>query len=214
MQSSPYSRWRISRLDSGDAGVSIGCQRPDAQALKHSGPVVILEHRALYDTVGDVPEEAIETPLGTAAVVRSGTDVTIVATSYMALEAMRAADELARNNVSAEVINLRSIRPLDEETILTSLKKTGRLITADTSWELCGVSSEVAALAAEKGFADLKAPVRRIALADCPAPVSHALEKVFYPSANTMTKAAMLMVGKDHGSLGHIDRADTLIGPY
>jgi pyruvate dehydrogenase E1 component beta subunit len=183
-------------------------------ALRHTGPVVMLEHRALYDTVGDVPERPVETPIGKAAVVRGGSDVTIVATSYMSFEALQAADELAKNAVSAEVIDLRSIRPLDEETILTSLRKTGRLIAADTSWELCGVASEVAALAAEKGFAHLKAPVRRIALADCPSPVSHSLERVFYPSANTIAKAAMLMVGKDHGSLGHIDRADTFKGPY
>lgn len=183
-------------------------------ALRHSGPVVILEHRSLYDTTGDVPEEAIPVPLGKANVVRSGKDITIVATSYMSLEALHAADELAKNGVSAEVVDLRSIRPFDEATILASVKKTGRLIAADTSWELCGVASEVAALVAEKGFHDLKAPVRRIALADCPAPVSHSLERVFYPSANTIAKAAMLMLGKDHGSLGHIDRADTFKGPY
>ncbi|MDQ3068436.1 MAG: alpha-ketoacid dehydrogenase subunit beta [Acidobacteriota bacterium] len=183
-------------------------------ALRHTGPVVILEHRSLYDTVGDVPEDAVPVPLGKAAVVRKGTDITIVGTSYMSLEAMHAAEELEKNGVSAEVVDLRSIRPLDEETILTSLKKTGRLIAADTSWELCGVASEVAALAAEKGFQYLKGPVRRIALADCPAPVSQTLEKAFYPSANTIAKAAMLMLGKDHGSLGQIDRADTFKGPY
>lgn len=183
-------------------------------ALKHTGPVVILEHRSLYDTVGDVPEEAVPVPLGKAAVTRQGKDITIVATSYMAYEALQAAEELEKNGVSVEVVDLRSIRPLDEETILASVKKTGRLIAADTSWELCGIASEVAALVAEKAFTYLKAPVRRIALADCPAPVSHSLEKVFYPSANTITKAAMVMLGKDGGGLGQIDRADTFKGPY
>lgn len=183
-------------------------------ALQHSGPVVILEHRALYDTVGDVPEAAEPVPLGKAAVIRPGTDITLVATSYMAVEALQAAEELAKNGVSVEVIDLRSIRPLDEATILASVKKTGRLIAADTSWELCGIASEVAALVAEKAFTFLKAPVRRIALADCPAPVSHSLEKVFYPSANTLAKAAMVMLGKDGGSLGDIDRADSFKGPY
>jgi len=183
-------------------------------ALRHSGPVVILEHRALYDTVGDVPEEATPVPLGKAAVVRQGTDVTIVATSYMSFEAVHAAEELEKNGVSAEIVDLRSIRPLDEATILESVKKTGRLIAADTSWELCGIASEVAALVAEKGFQSLKAPVRRLTVADCPAPVSHSLEKVFYPSASTIAKAAMVMVGKDHGGLGSLDRADTFKGPY
>jgi len=183
-------------------------------ALKHSGPVVVLEYRTLYDTVGEVPEEPYETPLGKAAVVREGRDVTVVATSFMSYEATHAAAELAKNDISAEVIDLRSIRPLDEETILKSVKKTGRMVVADTSWELCGISSEVAALVAEKGFDYLKAPVRRIALPDCPAPVSQPLEKAFYPTASTIAKAAMVMLGREHGSLGHLDRADTFKGPY
>jgi pyruvate dehydrogenase E1 component beta subunit len=183
-------------------------------ALKHPGPVVMLEYRTLYDTVGDVPEEPYETPIGKAAVVRSGRDITIVATSYMSYEALHAADELSKNDISAEVVDLRSIRPLDEQTILNSVKKTGRLVVADTSWELCGISSEVAALVAEKGFQYLKAPVRRIALADCPAPVSQPLEKAFYPTASTIAKAAMVMLGREHSSLGDLDRADTFKGPY
>jgi pyruvate/2-oxoglutarate/acetoin dehydrogenase E1 component len=183
-------------------------------ALQHTGPVVIIEHRSLYDTEGDVSEDPVPVPLGKAAVVRQGKDITIVATSFMSYEAVYAADELAKNGISAEVVDLRSIRPLDEETILASVKKTGRLIVADTSWELCGITSEVAALVAEKGFNSLKAPVRRIALANCPAPVSYSLEKVFYPSSSTIAKAAMAMLGKEIGSLGLIDRKDNFKGPY
>jgi pyruvate/2-oxoglutarate/acetoin dehydrogenase E1 component len=183
-------------------------------ALQHSGPVLILEYRSLYDTVGDVPEAPVAVPFGKAAVVRKGSDLTIVATSYMSYEAVHAADELAKNGISAEVVDLRTIRPLDEQTILESVKKTGRLIVADTSWELCGVSSEIAALVAEKGFSYLKAAVRRIAVANCPAPVSQPLEKAFYPTASTIAKAAMVMLGREHGSLGDLDRADTFKGPY
>ncbi len=183
-------------------------------ALRHPGPVVMLEYRTLYDTVGEVPEEPFEVPIGKAAVVKEGRDITIVGTSFMSYEALHAAEELAKNDISAEVIDLRSIRPLDEETILKSVKKTGRLIVADTSWELCGLSSEVAALVAEKVFDALRAPVRRIALADCPAPVSQPLEKAFYPTASTIAKAAMVMLGREHGSLGHLDRDDTFKGPY
>jgi pyruvate dehydrogenase E1 component beta subunit len=183
-------------------------------ALKHGGPVVILEHRSLFDTIGDVPEEPIFTPIGKAAVVRAGKDVTIVATSFMAYEALHAAEELAKDGISAEIVDLRSIRPLDEETILTSVRKTGHLVVADTSWELCGVVSEVAALVAEKGFFSLKAPVKRIALADCPAPVSQTLEKAFYPTATTIAKAAMSVLGKQTGKFGSIDREDTFKGPY
>src|SRR5205085_10088775 len=134
-----------------------------------------------------------------AAVVREGTDITIVATSFMTYEAVHAAQELQKEAISAEVVDLRSIRPLDEQTILASVKKTGRLIVADTSWELCGVASEVAALVAEKGFSSLRAPVRRIALANCPAPVSQPLEAAFYPTATTIAKAAMSILGKFSG---------------
>ena len=183
-------------------------------ALQHSSPVVVLEHRSLYDTVGDVPEEPVPTPFGKAAVVRLGRDITIVGTSFMAYEALHAAGELAKAGIDAEVVDLRSIRPLDEETVLNSVRKTGRLMVADTSWELCGVASEVAALVAEKGFDSLKGPVRRISLADCPAPVSLPLEKAFYPSVTTIVKAAMSMLGKRSGHLGDLDREDTFKGPY
>jgi acetoin:2,6-dichlorophenolindophenol oxidoreductase subunit beta len=183
-------------------------------ALRHSSPTIILEHRTLYDTTGEVPEEPIYTPIGKASVLRSGTDITIVATSFMAYEAMHAAEHLEREGVSAEVIDLRSIRPLDEATILASLKKTGHLVVADTSWELCGVSSEIAALAAEKGFADLRAPVRRISPANCPAPVSQPLEKAFYPTATTIAKASLSVLGRNSSLFGDIDREDTFKGPY
>jgi pyruvate dehydrogenase E1 component beta subunit len=183
-------------------------------ALQHSSPVIVLEHRALYETMGEVPEEPVITPIGKAAVVRQGRDLTIVGTSFMAYEALHAAEELAKEGIEAEVVDLRSIRPLDEDTVLDSVKKTGRLIVADTSWELCGVVSEIAALVAEKGFSYLKAPVRRIALANCPAPVSQTLEKAFYPSATTISRAAMSMMGRFSGHLGSIDREDTFKGPY
>jgi len=183
-------------------------------ALQHDGPVIILEHRTLYGTKGEVPEACVAAPLGKARVVREGKDVTIVATSFMAYEALHAAEELARQGVEAEVVDLRTIRPLDEETILASLEKTGHLVAADTSWELCGVVSEVAALAAEKGFRFLKAPVKRIALANCPAPVSLKLEEAFYPKASTIAKAALSTLGYDPGKVGAIDREDTFKGPY
>ena len=183
-------------------------------ALRHTGPVVVLEHRSLYDTMGEVPEEPVPTPLGKAAVVREGKDITVVATSFMTVEALHAAEELAKEGVDAEIVDLRSIRPLDEEAILTSVKKTGRLIAADTSWELCGVSSEIAALVAEKGFPYLKAPVRRIAMANCPAPVSQPLEKAFYPGASTIARASLSLLGKYTGAFGDIDREDTFKGPY
>ncbi len=183
-------------------------------ALRHNGPVVILEHRSLYSISGEVDEDDTPTPIGKANVVRTGRDITIVGTSLMAYEALHAAEELARHGVEAEVIDLRSIRPLDEETILASVKKTGRLIVTDTSWELCGVVSEIAALAAEKAWSHLKAPVRRIALPNCPAPVSFKLEEAFYPKASTIAKAALATLGADPERVGDLSREDNFKGPY
>jgi acetoin:2,6-dichlorophenolindophenol oxidoreductase subunit beta len=183
-------------------------------ALQADGPVVILEHRSLYDTEGLVPEEAVPTPFGKARVVRPGHDITIVATSYMAYEALHAANELSKQGIEAEVVDPRTIRPLDEETILASVKKTGHLVVADTSWEMCGFASEVAALAAEKAFSALKAPVRRISLADCPAPVSRPLEEAFYPRASTIARIATAVLGGRANDVAAMDREEHFKGPY
>jgi pyruvate dehydrogenase E1 component beta subunit len=183
-------------------------------ALRHSGPTVILEYRTLYDTIGEVPEETYETPLGRANVLRQGKDFTIVATSFMVIEALNAAQELSKHGIEVEVLDLRSIRPLDEDTILESVKKTGRLLAIDTSWELYGVASEIVALVAEKGFKYLKAAARRMTIADCPSPVSQSLEQVFYPTANTIVKAIMAGLNKEHTGTAKIDFVDNFKGPY
>ena len=183
-------------------------------ALQHHSPVVILEHRSLFSVEDEVPEVFEATPLGKANIVRNGSDITIVGTSFMAYEALHAAEELARHGIEAEIIDLRTIRPLDEATILASIEKTGRLVVADTSWELCGVSSEIAALAAEKAWKHLKAPVCRIALANSPAPVSAKLEDAFYPKASTIARAAVVTLGADPSRIGDLSREDTFKGPY
>ncbi len=183
-------------------------------ALQADHPVVILEHRSLYDVEGEVPDDQAAIPFGKARVIREGSDITLVATSLMALEATIAADELLKQNISVEVIDPRTIRPLDEEAILNSVAKTGHLIVADTSWELCGFSSEVAALVAEKGFHSLKAPVRRIALSNCPTPVSKTLEDVFYPKASTLANAVLRVLGRHSEDISDIDRIDVFKGPY
>jgi acetoin:2,6-dichlorophenolindophenol oxidoreductase subunit beta len=183
-------------------------------ALQHDSPVVIVEHRALYGIEGDVSESYAPTPIGKARRVREGRHVTIVGASFMAQEALHAADELARHGVEAEIIDLRSARPLDANTILQSVRKTGHLVVADTSWELCGIASEVAALAAEKALSALKAPVLRIALANCPAPVSAKLEQAFYPKASTIARAALATLGHDPDRVGDLAREDHFKGPY
>jgi pyruvate dehydrogenase E1 component beta subunit len=183
-------------------------------ACRHDGPVIIIEHRSLYNVEGAVSEAPIEVPLGKAAVVREGKDLSIIATSLMVQEAIEAAAELERHGVSAEIVDLRTVRPLDEATVLASVRKTGRAIAADTSWEMCGVASEIAALCAEKAFSALKGPVRRLSLANCPAPVSAALEQAFYPKASTIARMALGMLGADPTAVGEIDREDTFKGPY
>src|SRR5205823_2865230 len=122
-------------------------------------------------------------PLGQAHVIRPGKDVSIVTTSWMAIEALQAADILARSGVQAEVIDVRSIFPLDMPTILESVRKTGRCIVADYDWAFCGFSAEIAAQVSHACFGHLKNPVERLGFAHVPCPTTRPLENLFYPSA-------------------------------
>ncbi len=160
-------------------------------SIADDNPVIVLEHRWLFKQRGYVPGELYSVPLGQGVIRRSGNDVTIVAVSYMTVEALRAADKLAQAGISAEVIDLRTLKPLDEEIILNSLRKTGRLVIADTGWKTGGVSAEIAALVAEKGFAYLERPVRRVACADVPTPASYVLEKEFYADSEDIVSAVL-----------------------
>ena len=184
-------------------------------ALRGTGPVILLENRALYELQEEVPEEPVPIPFGKGKIVRSGTDVTIVGASLMAYEAKRAAEILADHGVDAEVIDPRSIRPFDEAMLLESIKKTGRLVVADTSWAFCGFSAEVAAIAAEKGWEYLKAPVRRVTPADCPAPVSRPLEEAFHPSPLTIAQTCLDLLKTDSSiKRGVSDVQESFAGPY
>lgn len=158
-------------------------------SIQDDSPVIFLEHRSLYYHVGPVPEEPYCIPIGKGAVVRVGTDATIVAISYSTVEADIAAAHLAKANIDVEIVDPRSLKPLDEETILNSVKKTGRLVIADTGWKICGVSAEISALVSEKAFRYLKAPIRRVALPDVPTPTSYSLEKAFYPRPQEIIRA-------------------------
>ena len=184
-------------------------------ALQGTAPVVVLEHRALYETEGGVPEELTPVPIGTAAVARPGSDVTIAATSVMVREALRAAEGLSAVGVDAEVVDIRSIRPLDRETILGSVRKTGRLVVADTSWTTYGVTAEVAAIVAERAHDALKAPVRRLGLAEVPAPVSRPLEDVFYSDARDVANACLDVLGRAGTEVSvPADPSPEFLGPY
>lgn len=184
-------------------------------ALTGTGPVILLENRALYEHEGEVPEEPVPIPLGRGQIVRPGKDITIVGVSLMAYEAMRAADILAEHGVDAEVLDPRTIRPFDEALLLESLRKTGRLVVADTSWAFCGVAAEVAAVAAEKGWHYLKAPVRRVTPPDCPAPVSKPLEDAFHPSPMTIAQACLDLLKAEEAVRQRVgDVQEAFPGPY
>lgn len=184
-------------------------------AVAADTPFVILEHRSLYDNYGGVPKGAYKIKIGEAKIVRKGSDLTVVAASLMVQEAIKAHMALKKMGISMEVIDPRFLRPLDEETILRSVRKTGRLICADTSWTTCGFTSEISALVAEKAFNSLKAPVKRIGLAACPAPVSKALEEEYYPSYKTIfLEACRLMHRKPDLSIIKDKIIDNFKGPY
>ena len=184
-------------------------------ALQGGNPVVILENRALYELEGEVPNGPVAVPFGQGRVVREGTDITIVGASLMAYEAIRAADMLAEQGISAEVIDPRSIRPLDESIIVNSVRKTGHLVVVDQSWSLCGFAAEVAAVAAERAFGALRAPVRRVTPPDCPAPVSRYLEEAFHPSPASIAQACVEVLRSDVALSREVaDVQAAFVGPY
>ncbi len=159
-------------------------------AIADNNPVIIIEHRFNFRHKGLVPLAPYRVPLGKGIVRRPGRDLTIMAVSYMVTEAFEAAEELMHEGIEAEVIDLRTLRPLDEEIVLTSVAKTGRAIVADTGWKTGGVTAEISALIAEKGFASLKAPIRRVASADVPTPAGYTLEQSFYTGCKEIIASA------------------------
>jgi acetoin:2,6-dichlorophenolindophenol oxidoreductase subunit beta len=160
-------------------------------------PVIFLEHRWLHEMSAEVPDEDVRIPIGKAAVLREGADLTIVAMSYMTVEARHALEHLEKGGVSAELIDLRTISPIDWPTIAESIRKTGRLLVLDTSNSFCSVAGEVIARAAEELFSDLKCPPRRICLPDIPTPTSSALTERYYRRAEDVVRAAGEMTGRD-----------------
>lgn len=159
-------------------------------AIFGKDPTVIIEHKSLYEFSAEVPDSYYEFPPGKAVVRREGKDVTIVANSYAAMESLKAAEILEEQGIEAEVIDPVSLAPLDETTLLNSVRKTGRLLVVDCGWTTCGVSAEIAALAAEKAFDSLKRPVRRLGNQPVPCPVSKPLENLFYPNPKQIASAA------------------------
>lgn len=158
-------------------------------AMKSPNPTFFFNHTQLLGLAEDVPAGDFAIPLGQAAVKRKGRDVTVVGLSKMVSEALAAAETLAKEGIEVEVVDLRTLCPLDEATVLDSVKRTGRLVVADEGSIICGAASEVAAFVAEKAFASLKAPIARVARPMVPVPFSPPLEAAVTPSADHIVAA-------------------------
>lgn len=158
-------------------------------AIRDPNPVIYIDDRLLYRQEGEVPEEMYEVEIGKGNILKEGKDVTVAAVSYMVAEAQKAVAELAGAGIDAELLDLRTVKPLDQELVLSSVRKTGRLVVADVGWKTCSVAAEVSALVAENAFEYLKAPIRRVTLPDCPAPASAVLENVFYRDSRDVVSA-------------------------
>ena len=155
-------------------------------AIEDPDPVIFVEHRWLHGQVGNVPENYYSLPIGKAHVMHEGKDLTIVTSLDMAVEALKIAERLKSHNIDIEVVDLCSVKPLDEETILASVCKTGQLLVIDSSGKDFGVASQVTALVAEKGYGYLKGAIRRMGLPDIPSPSTPALSKDYYPRAKNI----------------------------
>lgn len=158
-------------------------------AIFDPDPVIVVEEMGLYWMQGPVPEGDARVPLGKAAIKRPGTDVTVVGYGGAVLAALGAAAALEAEGVSVEVIDLRTLVPLDKETVLESVSRTGRLVTVHDATKFCGYGAELAAMVAEEGFASLKAPVRRVAGLDIPVPFSPPQEQFYKPNAEKIAAA-------------------------
>lgn len=165
-------------------------------AIEDDNPVVFIEHRWLYSIHGPVPEGIYRVPLGRPSVLRRGRHVTVVATSYMTLEASRAADELAREGLELEIVDVHTLNPFDDGPVRESVRKTGRLIVADAGWRSVGFAAEVVARVVEQNLGDLAEPPVRITLPDLPTPTTRALSNYYYPLGRDIAAAARRLAGR------------------
>ncbi|MFD3743999.1 alpha-ketoacid dehydrogenase subunit beta [Nocardia sp. NPDC058633] len=169
-------------------------------AISDDDPVLFLENLSLYNTKGEVPDDLPPARIGKAAVTREGTDITLIGYSRMATVATQVAEQLAGEGISVEVIDLRSLRPLDRDTIIASVRKTGCAVIGEDDWLTYGIGAEIAASISDGAFDYLDAPVRRVAMAEVPLPYAKPLEKLALPSSEslyTAVKETLAAVGKD-----------------
>jgi pyruvate dehydrogenase E1 component beta subunit len=159
-------------------------------AIRDNNPVVFLEHELLYNSKGEVPDDPeFLVPIGKAEVKRQGEQVTIVAYARMTILALQAAEELAGEGVSCEIVDLRSLAPLDMETVLASVRKTGRVVVVEECWRTCGLGAEISSRIYDACFDQLQAPVKRVAGLDVPMPYSRKIEKICIPQAENIKQA-------------------------
>lgn len=164
------------------------------EAIRDDGPVIFLEHEHLYNTKGEVPPGEYTIPLGKAAIKRSGNDLTIVAYSAMVLTALEAAEQLEKDGISVEVIDPRTLNPLDIHTIVTSVKKTHRVIIVEEDWKTGGAGAEIATQIYEHALSALDAPIQRVAGKDTPMPYAKNLERAAIPQVEDIIKAAITLL--------------------
>ncbi len=165
-------------------------------AIRGNDPVFFVEHKLLYPIKGNIPDEDYTVPFGVADVKLEGKDVTIVATLYMVHKALAAAEQLNKEGVSAEVIDPRTLVPLDRTSILKSVRKTGRLVIVSEDCRTAGVSAEIAAIVAEEALDYLDAPIKRVAEPDTPIPFSPSMEQFVIPSENSIVQAVRSVVSR------------------
>jgi pyruvate/2-oxoglutarate/acetoin dehydrogenase E1 component len=166
-------------------------------ALDDPNPVLYIDDRWLYGAEDPVPQEMYRVPIGKAALRRSGSDVTLIGISTMAAECTKASKILANEDIDAEVIDLRSLKPWDSEKVLESVRKTRHAVIADPGWRTAGASAEIAATISGEAFHDLAEPVERVTLPDCPAPTSRFEEAAYYPGAMEICAAARKALGRN-----------------
>jgi pyruvate/2-oxoglutarate/acetoin dehydrogenase E1 component len=155
-------------------------------AIRDNDPVIFCEHKGLYQLEGDVPEESYTIPFGEAEIVREGNDVTIVTLSEMVHESVKAAEQLAKEGVDCEVIDLRTTSPLDIETVLDSVEQTGRVVIVDEATPRCSMATDVSALIAQEAFGALKAPIKMVTAPHTPVPFSDNLEDLYKPNSENI----------------------------
>jgi pyruvate dehydrogenase E1 component beta subunit len=182
-------------------------------SIRDDNPVIFLEHAGLYTLKGEVPEGEYVVPIGKANILRPGEDVTIVSYSRMAQTCLRAAEKLSEEGISAEVIDLRSLRPVDMETVVNSVQKTNHAVVAHEAWRFCGMGAEIAAQIYELAFDYLDAPVERVAGEDVPMPYAANLERQAIPDAARVVAAAKRALWRQVPSPKEEERGEIVYGP-